>query len=475
MRVWPYIALIALWALGGCSEDGPASGGGADALVQSDGGAPEDAQGLATDGRPPSEDGAPPPASFAEITQALCPAYARIYCEARCGCQAAPGFPEDCAREVEQLCEAQLMALDEGARAGQGQFVAEGVAPCIEALSRLAEACRPLPQDSFFAECALFHFADERIAPAAEGEPCTSGCAVGLRCGGQGRCVVPKALGEACEAPSDCQALLLCERGVCVAADHSDVGQSCASSEACSGDTGCLLATRTVCSLPVSGGSCFNSDHCAPHEWCDTEGPEGVCRPGGADGEPCGDGVVCQEGLACAMETQRCAPAPQAGEPCALGVYGPFTCAPGLACLAQDRLCGELPGEGERCALAGMDSPSCAEGLGCVFEVGEPTCEQRRGEGEACELDDTCAQGLFCDFRQNRCVAVAALGAPCPMGNECGSQAACVPDEQQQLRCVPIPEEGEACFLDGCAPGLVCRPPHDAGVCAPSFCLDYFF
>ena len=117
-----------------------------------------------------------------------------------------------------------------------------------------------------------------------------------------------------------------------------------------------------------------------------------------------------------------------------------------------------------------MGVPHCAPGLGCAFEGADNVCRPRRTAGGECQNDETCADGHFCNFRDNRCEANRAVGALCSDGNECGPDGACLPDPVFTFRCAPRPGDGETCFLADCDPGLICRTPYTAGVCAPVLC-----
>lgn len=408
------------------------------------------------------------PAAGLEATiAALCPGYAAAYCEADCGCAQAPGFPDDCVAAFSASCAAMVTQYAVLVDSGQAVFKPEGAATCLESFAPLAAACVPIPSDLFFFVCPIL--APPGGFPPLPGldEACEGPCATGLRCGTDRTCLTPGATGATCASDYDCELTLVCAEGQCAAPRHGDIGERCEDSDGCGGDTGCLASAHMVCRAPVAGGPCRSDDDCPSGAWCDDSAASGTCEPGGAVGEPCGNGIVCQEGLACDASDSLCGPFPTAGEPCAQGRFGPFLCAAGLVCL-ESRTCGEAPAEGEPC---GLGEPRCAAGLGCAYGAEGSTCNAKVDAGAYCDNDDTCGDGLFCDFGANACMPFLARGELCTDGNECGPGGSCLPDAGfTAFRCADEPKLGEGCFLEDCAQGLICRTPYEAGVCAPTLC-----
>ena len=149
-----------------------------------------------------------------------------------------------------------------------------------------------------------------------------------------------------------------------------------------------------------------------------------------------------------------------------MGREGPFLCADGLVCLDAST-CGAPPTEGQPC---GVGQPKCANGLGCAFGPEGSICSIKADAGAYCENDDTCRDDLFCDFGDNTCTPFFERGQACTDGNECGPSGSCLPDTSFVFRCADKPGLDEACFLDDCQAGLICRSPYQAGICTPVLC-----
>lgn len=424
----------------------------------------------------PDTDTSDPQAALEGLIAALCPGYAAAYCAAECGCDDAPGFPEDCEAAFSASCAARLTNYLPLVESGQAEFLPYGASACIDNFAPLAAACVSFPEDLFFFVCPILAPPGGFPAMPGLGEDCQGACATGLRCGTAGKCITPGEVGASCESGYDCATTLVCaddSQGVeadpasrkCAAPRHGDIGKSCANNDDCGGDTGCLASAIKVCEAPVSGPCQYDED-CPANEWCDTAIEGGLCKPGGASGEPCGNGIVCQAGLACGSESTTCGPFPAKGEPCAMGRFGPFLCADGLVCL-DSLTCGDAPTEGQPC---GVGKPACAAGLGCAFGPEGSICSIKADAGANCENDDTCKDDLFCDFGSNTCTPFLARGELCTDGNECGPTGSCLPGPGFVFRCADKPGLGGACFLDDCQSGLICRTPYEAGVCSPVLC-----
>ncbi len=412
-----------------------------------------------------------PQAALEATVAALCPDYAAAWCQADCGCDAAPGFPEDCEAAFVASCEARLEGYLPLVESGQAEFVPGGARDCLDNFAPLAAACVPFSNDLFFFVCPILAPPGGFPPLPGAGESCEGACASGLRCGTTGTCITPGDIDAPCTTALDCATTLVCvedtetSSGRCAAPRHADIGAPCAGNDDCSGDTGCLASARKVCEQPASG-PCAQDEDCPANEWCDAALDDGRCVPDGAAGEACGNGIVCQAGLACGADSGLCGAVPVKGEPCALGRFGPFLCAEGLVCL-DSLTCGDAPIEGQPC---GLGSPACAAGLGCAFEAEGSFCRQKADAGARCENDDTCRDDLFCDFGTNTCTPFLARGEVCTDGNECGPTGACLPGPGFVFQCADKPGLGGECFLDECDDGLICRTPYEAGVCAPVLC-----
>jgi hypothetical protein len=419
--------------------------------------------------------------ALSRLAESWCPVLAGRYCAAAatCGCAAVPGFdgvaPADCESRALRGCEAELLRFAPAVE--RGELVAAGEWPggCAGALDDAFAACAA-PDETFFVACPLVTPATAAAFPGL-GAPCADQlCALGLRCGGDGKCEVPGAVGAGCDGSGDCATGLVCAAGACAALDLGDNGQACANPSECGGETRCLASVRRECLAPDPGAGCAVDADCGSARFCDG----GACAPSPGLDQPCGNGVACAPGLACGFSGKGgpgpnpfeglCRPLPKSGEGCALAEGGPFVCDGGLAC--RQGTCGPPPEAGQLCAVGTI---RCAEGLGCKVADPDAICAPRVPEGEPCQLDDTCQAGLFCDFSTNRCRAFYPEGKPCQNGNECGPAGSCVPDAALLFRCVPRPDEGAPCFLDECQPPLTCRSPFEAGTCAPELCARYAF
>lgn len=189
-------------------------------------------------------------------------------------------------------------------------------------------------------------------------------------------------------------------------------------------------------------------------------------------GEPCGDGL-CADGLGTCAPPGVCVRLPGPGEGCSGSL-----CGPGLAC--DEGVCIEPRGAGSACER----DRQCAVGLVCrdgscqVFEAPHadivcmgPTecgehlvclattrraCAPKSGSGEACEGDDECVDGTYCDG--GWCQATPQRGEFCGAGVVCGTGLGC---DFETGRCESLPGRGEPCALGRygpvlCAEGLMC-------------------
>jgi len=464
------LALLIPLGLTGCPDDAPRADDTSDSADLSQSDATETPEDIAA---PDVTDtvASSPEEGLAAALAALCPAYAARYCAEteRCGCTAAPGFPVDCAASFESACAAQLTSYLPFAASGEAVYRPENAAQCLDALTPVYAACVPLPRDNFFMLCPILTPPGGFTGLPVEGEACEGSCALPLRCATDGTCKKPGVANAPCQSPYDCDPALVCVDETCQAPRQADVGNACTGPEECSGDTTCIASILKTCRPPATEGTCRYDEDCAMGHFCaiDTEAgdTDGLCTPAGAAGETCGNGVVCAVGLACDMWGGVCGALPGSGETCAQGPMGPVVCEAGLSCL--DGTCGAPPGDGMACA---MGAPNCAAGLGCAFETEGSFCRPRRAPGGECQNDQTCADGGFCNFSENRCEAIRAVGDLCTDGNECGTDGACLPDADFTFRCAPRPGDGGTCLLDDCQAGLICRTPYTAGVCAPALC-----
>lgn len=470
-RLFPMVAVALLALVLGGSCGGSRSGGAGDAGLDSEADAAGDS----------GDEVGEATAALSRLAESWCPVLAIRYCAAAatCGCDEVPGFdeaaPRDCEGRAAAGCEAELLrfapAVDQGVLVAAGEWPAE----CATALDDALAAC-VWPDETFFVRCPLVTPAGAQGFPG-EGKACSDElCAAGLRCSRDGLCAVPGTVGAGCEVVGDCASGLVCAAGKCAAPDFADRGSACANPAGCGGDVQCQASARRVCRAPDTGAGCSADAECGAGNFCDAS----VCKPAPGLDEACGNGVACATGLACGFSGKGgpgpnpfeglCRPLPTSGEGCALAEGGPFVCDAGLACVQGT--CGPPPTDGQGCAVGAI---RCADGLGCKVASPEAICAPRVVAGEPCQLDDTCGEGLFCDFNANTCRAFYSLGAACANGNECGPTGSCVPDASLKFRCVAQPVEGEACFLDECEGSLSCESPYDSGTCAPPLCGRFAF
>lgn len=200
-----------------------------------------------------------------------------------------------------------------------------------------------------------------------------------------------------------------------------------------------------------------------------------VCEPKPPEGQPCGQGGICAEGLLCV--SGACASPAKEGASC----DGNDACAPPLRCVAS--VCASLHPAGGDCADASAcalgltcDTPSCAERPEgpCLNSApcGNLTscaaaraCKQKGTAGADCDQDEACAPGFYCDIATALCVEGPAQGLPCVNSVLCGPGLAC---ETDNGNCIPPPGDGQPCAFGPmgpfvCQDGLGCNN----GTCGP--------
>lgn len=454
---------------------------------------------------------------LARFETTYCGPMAEVVCSAasECGCGTISGFPDQAACEASwrQRCMASAQRFRDDINSGILQYCEVAAAGCIDAYRVVNGACLSgMPEETLPAGCVLMLTVDTKPGETCpmQGVGCNDGrgicspydascsatlpkvgaacegvCTDGAVCNAEGSCVFG-AVGDDCESERDCRLPLACVAGRCAEAlgeeasctedDACVPGLACSPANLCAavtepciepadcGENALCTATQARVCEPVAddGLPCMGNEDCSAASWCDAE----TCTARPDNGLPCASGVWCAPGLACNLATGLCAAIPQDGEPCALSEQGPFVCAESLACLSDT--CAPLPGQGETC---GSGNNACSDGLGCSFNTdGTSTCEPRVGDGEPCTNDRQCLAGNYCEYSTMLCTTVAATGAPCEDGNECGPAGSCVPDSPGgPFVCAPLPSAGEACHLE-CETAAVCHSVVSAGVCAAPVC-----
>jgi hypothetical protein len=276
---------------------------------------------------------------------------------------------------------------------------------CSQGVTCKSGACVPTPSS---APCTP----GTCVAAVQVGQPCGSGapCETGLTC--TGTCTAPVAaarLGEAC-AGTGCQGMLICQsatdgKQTCQPAGGVDAackgGQDCQpglfcsrepptygkcralgkSGEACEYQNELSTCTTGVCGIVFAPGSSKPTFRCLP--WGKPGDPcaamnqckgtfDAVCKPNGAQGTCVLRGEVgaactptdptdvlaseCLFELQCDAATHKCAPLPQAGEPCSK------TCAKDAHCDGTSGHCVANPGLNAACD---PNVSNCATGLMC--------------------------------------------------------------------------------------------------------------
>lgn len=237
----------------------------------------------------------------------------------------------------------------------------------------IGAACTESPQCGRDATCLL---SSARIcAPLAElDEPCFSGeCAPGLACEIVNdlpicRPEVPQ--GEPCTPFQTCEAGSVCNAGTCAPLPGRD--EVCLFGQ-CGSGLLCNAATQRCGDLALEGETCNATSECAAGLGCDARDFPSVCRTKLPEGGDCGFlDDLCEPGLWCDSDTQRCAPLLDPGAACvsasACGaqaecVFPPDGSAPGAcAPLATEvgAACGFVCGASLRCV---QRPGSCVPGI----------------------------------------------------------------------------------------------------------------
>jgi hypothetical protein len=316
--------------------------------------------------------------------------------------------------------------------------------------------------------------------------------------------------GAACLAHEDCSVAgevcfgdLLCGGPSCVAdLPPPPLGAPC-EDQRCAADAVCgpnpLPAGPEQCHLRgTDGAPCDADTTCASGFYCSfgrLGDALGACRAIKAGGA-CSGSWSCPAGLACigatAAKTGTCQAGRGIGEICTVQGVDQLgrvfhECATSLICadadgggphcLAGSRIggrCGALPVTGEKLALVPCLEGFCDTGA-ATADSASGTCRARRGQGETCAQDGSCAKGLICGPASLGAVDTCglpapplAIGSPCdPAAEGCTEGAYCRPASEgaDTGTCQPRKKIGEACLervdqcetLSGCQEGVCTR------------------
>ncbi|MCB9591570.1 MAG: matrixin family metalloprotease [Sandaracinaceae bacterium] len=274
-----------------------------------------------------------------------------------------------------------------------------------------------------------------------------SDCSSGERCSG-GSCVpagMGAALGQPCEAQTDCQSGL-CRGGACTSTcNWADPTGSCPSGFYCDADDS--VCDAAYCTAGSAGGgadgaSCGADTDCASG-LCASGRCAAPCIPGGAIG--CPSGLACQVGtLACRGSCQRSG---ALGDPCETN----GDCTTGI-CATRD--------EGNFCTDFCTPTAPCPSGFSCTPAGDAMVCvPDGGGLGQGCMSNEDCVSGICAtEGGDTYCSRLCDDAAPCPMGYNClptGTEGvgACAPID------APMPTSGGCgCRTDGGGSSAVGAP-----------------
>lgn len=210
-------------------------------------------------------------------------------------------------------------------------------------------------------------------------------------------------IGSACTIGNDCHSGACSLDGSCIPKKKN--GESCNALEQCEDGVACLAGTQR-CTDHNTGSLCTASWDCNSGACVD-----GKCVNKRANGESCGPGAPCQDGLGCLAGTQQC----------------------------TDHNTGSLCTVGWDC-----NSGACESGR----------CVDRSKNGEGCWAGKPCADNLSCLAFQQKCTD-HRTGSLCIIDGDCDSDNYCSGGTCQRRK-----RGGEECsglFQGNCQGGLQCN------------------
>ena len=330
---------------------------------------------------------------------------------------------------------------------------------------------------------------------AAEGEDCrNTPCQEGLHCplhpGDTKECRAPLEQEKRCVSDHECRAGLACIEQRCTS-PHKE-GETCQTHRQCQPGFACHPTEEICVKAQENKSTCAFSGHCVDGLFCHQQRLQGsLCLAASKEGAFCQQTEDCLTPGLFYCHKQVCTKRPALNASCTSesGCQAPYQCD------ATTSTCQSLPTDGDHCRQA---SPACALGLTCLQESGTPRCRPLKTLQQACAVDEECAAGLYCKSKQcaslpsaretcyigscasghyceatsNTCKVHASTGGDCPIGNECPTTLACLPDTNGLRKCTTLPKQGERC-RQRCQAGLLCRPSPLAGTCKPSLCQGF--
>ena len=409
---------------------------------------------------------------------------------------------------TDELCEAatgcvvhvNLAACDDGdpCTAGDqclGGDCLPGGPACEDADPCTADTCDP-------ATGGCGHLPLDGV-PCDDGDPCTLGDA----CAGAA-CIA--GTGDGCDDGNPCT-LDGCVARLAAACVHEPLDAvSCDDGDACTAGEACA-AGACVGGAPVD---CDDADPCTVDACDPVEGCDQVLTAGA----PCDDGDVCTLDTTCDAASGACLPAAvldcDDDNPCTKEICHPQNgcvylvktgpCDDGDACTTDDTCAGatcagviQSCDDGDACTADTCDAvlgcqhvdvsstcddadpctdDACAPATGCVATPNGAPCD----DGDLCTTDDHCAGGLCqglaadCDDEvactldacdpELGCVHAASLGPcddgdACTVGESCQVAGACEGGAPLEV------DDGLACTLDGCDPGVGATYAPDDDLC----------
>lgn len=347
----------------------------------------------------------------------------------------------------------------EAARCGCGDAIPGGMLDGPACSSRWLDRCirsyAPYVAAGAVIDPARAAACAQRIA--TESAPCGRLDALVARALCEPFAVDPAPLGGNCSSPYCADGAGYCLGGTCVTRTSS--GGACGDELSCQTGLACL-GGHCLPLLPANAAC--SEETCAPPLHC----VEGSCRPLGAVGASCNDSSACGVGLQCT--DGHCA----VHASCADGICG------------RDAQCGGARACHVRTGTSACDhDQDCAIGRYCDDAVHQ--CTALPGQGDSCARGTLCQSGLACSLDNGNCGPIPGLGQPCALGELgpfiCEAGLGCL-----EGLCAALPGQGMACTTDNhCATGLACdftpagsfcvTPKVEGGACqADLVCADGF-